>query len=224
MKKRRPVRRKNLVVTVRGSRSSVVGGKDEETRRRRPASVKWLLCATSTISESPTAKKLWPDAATHKDFRHVTDSQDIDVVICGTVDHWHTLISIAAMRAGKDVYCEKPLTLTIDEGKRLVQVAKKTGRILQTGSQQRSDARFRLACELVRNARIGKLKQIDVFLPMGRREGPFKTAHVPRRIRLGHVAGINAESGVCPRTDACHISLLVGILGRNDDRLGRSPQ
>ncbi len=125
------------------------------------------------------AKKLWPNAAANKDFRHVTDSKDIDVVICGTVDHWHTLISIAAMRSGKDVYCEKPLTLTIDEGKHLADVAKKTGRILQTGSQQRSNARFRLACELVRNGRIGKLKQIDVFLPMGRREGPFKTAPVP---------------------------------------------
>jgi predicted dehydrogenase len=89
------------------------------------------------------------------------------------------LISIAAMRAGKDVYCEKPLTLTIDEGKHLAVIAKKTGRILQTGSQQRSNARFRLACELVRNERIGKLKKIDVFLPMGRREGPFKTAPVP---------------------------------------------
>lgn len=128
------------------------------------------------IAES---KKLWPDAAAKKDFRHVTESRDVDVVICGTVDHWHTLISIAAMRAGKDVYCEKPLTLTIDEGKHLVKVSQETGRILQTGSQQRSDARFRLACELVRNARIGKLKQIDVFLPMGRREGPFNTAPVP---------------------------------------------
>jgi predicted dehydrogenase len=125
------------------------------------------------------AKKLWPNAASYRDFRRVIDGQDIDVVICGTVDHWHTLIAIAAMRAGKDVYCEKPLTLTIDEGKHLVEVAKKTRRILQTGSQQRSDARFRLACELVRNGRIGKLTQIDVFLPMGRREGPFMSATVP---------------------------------------------
>jgi predicted dehydrogenase len=125
------------------------------------------------------AKKLWPEATTKKDFRHVTESRDVDVVICGTVDHWHTLISIAAMRAGKDIYCEKPLTLTIDEGKHLVKVSQETGRILQTGSQQRSDARFRLACELVRNARIGKLKQIDVFLPMGRREGPFQSKSVP---------------------------------------------
>jgi predicted dehydrogenase len=80
------------------------------------------------------------------------------------------------------VYCEKPLTLTIDEGKRLVKVAKQTKRILQTGSQQRSDKNFRLACELVRNGRIGKLKQIEVWLPAGRREGPFSPAPVPQEL------------------------------------------
>jgi predicted dehydrogenase len=125
------------------------------------------------------AQKTWPDAATEKDFRHVVERNDIDIVVCGTVDHWHALVSMAAMRAGKDVYCEKPLTLTVEEGKRVVQEAKQTGRILQTGSQQRSDPRFRIACELVRNGRIGKVKHIDVFLPSGLREGPFAESRVP---------------------------------------------
>ena len=125
------------------------------------------------------AKKQWPDAATFKDFRRVMERDDIHVVICGTVDHWHTLVSIAAMRAGKDVYCEKPLTLTIDEGKHLVAVARKTNRVLQTGSQQRSDKNFRLACELVRNGRLGKLKHVSVWLPAGRREGPFGPSPTP---------------------------------------------
>jgi predicted dehydrogenase len=125
------------------------------------------------------AKKAWPAADTLKDFRKVMERKDVDIVVCGTVDHWHTFVSIAAMRAGKDVYCEKPLTLTIDEGKRLVKASRDTKRILQTGSQQRSDARFRLACELVRNRRIGKLKHIDVWLPSGRREGPFQVATPP---------------------------------------------
>ena len=124
-------------------------------------------------------KKQFPDAATYKDFRKLLEHKGLDVVICGTVDHWHTLVSMAAMRAGKDVYCEKPLTLTIDEGKHLVETARKTKRILQTGSQQRSDKNFRNACELVRNGRIGKLKHISVFLPAGRREGPFKPSPVP---------------------------------------------
>ena len=72
-----------------------------------------------------------------------------------------------AASAGKDIYSEKPLTLTIDEGKHLVEAVKKTDRILQTGSQQRSDPNFRLACELVRNGRIGKLKEVTVVLPAG---------------------------------------------------------
>lgn len=126
------------------------------------------------------AQKKWPDAAPYTDFRRLLASKEIDVIICGTVDHWHSLISIAAMRSGKDVYCEKPLTLTVDEGKQIIRVAKETGRILQTGSQQRSNAKFRLACELVRNERIGKLQHIDVFLPTGQRLGPFAPGPIPQ--------------------------------------------
>ena len=125
------------------------------------------------------AKKMWPDAEVFTDFRKVMDRKDIPVVICGTVDHWHTLVSLAALRSQKDVYCEKPLTLTIEEGQHLIKAVRDTGRLLQTGSQQRSDKNFRLACELVRNGRLGKLKQISVWLPCGRREGPFQTATPP---------------------------------------------
>lgn len=125
------------------------------------------------------AKKDWPEAKVFKDFRQVMDQKDIQVVICGTVDHWHTLVSLAALRAKKDAYCEKPLTLTIDEGQRLVKAVRETGGILQTGSQQRSNKDFRLACELVRNGRIGKLQHVSVFLPSGRREGPFKKQTPP---------------------------------------------
>jgi predicted dehydrogenase len=125
------------------------------------------------------ARKEWPDASTFTDFRRVMDRDDIHVVICGTVDHWHTLVSLAAMRAGKDVYCEKPLTLTIAEGRLLADEAKKTGRILQTGSQQRSEKNFRLACELVRNGRVGKASHVDVWLPAGPRRGPFAPSDPP---------------------------------------------
>jgi predicted dehydrogenase len=111
--------------------------------------------------------------ALYKDFRDVMARDDIHVIINGTPDHWHTLINIAAMKSGKDVYSEKPLTLTIDEGKHLVEASRKTKRILQTGSQQRSDPRFHLACELVRNGRLGRLRHITVGLPEGARGGPF---------------------------------------------------
>ena len=130
-------------------------------------------------SQLAEAKKLWPDAETYKDFRKVMDRTDIQVVICGTVDHWHTLVSLAALRSKKDVYCEKPLTLTIEEGQHLVSAVRDTGGILQTGSQQRSEKNFRLACELVRNGRIGKLQHISVWLPRGRREGPFTKSSAP---------------------------------------------
>ena len=125
------------------------------------------------------AKRDFAGSEDYADFRKLLERKDVDAVICGTVDHWHTLVSIAAMRAGKDIYCEKPLTLTIDEGKHLVQVQKETGRILQTGTQQRSDVYFRLACDLVRNERIGKLEKVEVWLPAGLRQGPFATAPVP---------------------------------------------
>jgi predicted dehydrogenase len=113
------------------------------------------------------------DCAIFHDFRDVLARRDIDAVTIGTPDHWHALIAIAAMKAGKHVYCEKPLTLTLEEGKTLVQVARQTGRILQTGSQQRSDARFRLACELVRNGRIGRVRQITTMIGANPVGGPF---------------------------------------------------
>lgn len=121
-------------------------------------------------------------AAKYRDFRKLLERADVDVVFNGTPDHWHTLVNLAAMQAGKDVYCEKPLTLTIDEGKRLVAMARKTKRILQTGSQQRSDQKFLLACELVRNGRLGQLQRIIVGLPRGPREGPFPEAPVPAEL------------------------------------------
>ena len=115
----------------------------------------------------------------YSDFRRVLERDDVHVLVNGTPDHWHTLINLGAARAKKDVYAEKPLTLTIAEGRRIVEAVQKSGIILQTGTQQRSSQRFRLACELVRNERIGKLKSASVWLPAGLHEGPFKTAPVP---------------------------------------------
>jgi predicted dehydrogenase len=125
------------------------------------------------------ASKQFNGAKVYNDFRKLLEREDIHAVLNGTPDHWHTLVNITAMKAGKDVYSEKPLTLTIDEGKRLIGVARKNKRILQTGSQQRSDARFRLACELVRNGRIGKVTHVTTILPAGPRRGPFSPAPVP---------------------------------------------
>lgn len=89
---------------------------------------------------------------------------DIDAVWICTPDHWHVPLSIAAMRTGRDVYCEKPLTLTIREGRTLVDTARRYGRILQTGSQQRSNGAFRKAAEIVRNGWLGKITRIRTSL------------------------------------------------------------
>jgi predicted dehydrogenase len=118
--------------------------------------------------------------AQYRDFRKLLEQPGLDAIIHATPDHWHTLVNLAAIQAGKDVYAEKPLTLTIDEGRRLVAAVRQRKAVLQTGSQQRSDRSFRLACELIRNGRIGKLQQITVFLPAGLRGGPFQPAPVPR--------------------------------------------
>ena len=107
-----------------------------------------------------------------EDYRKLLDRKDIDAVVISTPDHWHCLTTIHACQAGKDVYCEKPLTLTVAEGRRMVKVARDTGRMVQTGSQQRSDARFRQACEYVRSGRIGDLKEIEVGLPEVNFSGP----------------------------------------------------
>jgi myo-inositol 2-dehydrogenase/D-chiro-inositol 1-dehydrogenase len=118
--------------------------------------------------------------AIYEDYRQLLDRKDIDVVTIGTPDHWHTKMLIDACRAGKDVYCEKPLTLTIDEGKRLCQVVEQTGRVVQVGSWQRSDHRFRLAVEMVHQGRIGKLERVEVVLGKNKTGGPFPKSDPPR--------------------------------------------
>ncbi|MEW4452222.1 Gfo/Idh/MocA family oxidoreductase [Bremerella sp. JC817] len=98
------------------------------------------------------------------DYRKVLDRKDIDAVVVSTPDHWHALTTIHACEAGKDVYCEKPLSLTINEGRKMVEAARSNKRIVQTGSMQRSAANFRHACELVRNGYIGKVHTVHVGL------------------------------------------------------------
>jgi len=101
-----------------------------------------------------------PDA--YGDYRRILDRKDIDAVMIATPDHWHTKIAVEALRAGKDVYCEKPLTLTIDEGKLIERVVRETGRVFQVGTMQRteSDGRFIQAVALVRHGRIGTVKKV----------------------------------------------------------------
>jgi len=120
--------------------------------------------------------------AIYEDYRQLLDRKDIDVVTIGAPDHWHTKMVVDACRAGKDVYIEKPLTLTVDEGKLIRKVVDETGRVVQVGSWQRSDHRFRLAVEMVRGGRIGKLERVDVVLGKNKTGGPFPPSDPPRHL------------------------------------------
>jgi predicted dehydrogenase len=99
----------------------------------------------------------------HADYRELLDARDVDAVIVATPDHWHALPSIQACQAGKDVYCEKPLGLTIREGRLMVQAARKYERVFQTGTQRRSMQNHRLGCELVRNGFVGKIHTVLIM-------------------------------------------------------------
>ncbi|MFN8241893.1 MAG: Gfo/Idh/MocA family oxidoreductase [Bacteroidales bacterium] len=105
------------------------------------------------------------DVKTFGDYREILASKDIDAVIISTPDHWHSQPAIEAALAGKDIYVQKPTSLTITEGRLLAEVVKKKGVILQVGTQQRSMPQFRVAAELVRNGRIGKLQTVKIGLP-----------------------------------------------------------
>ena len=98
-------------------------------------------------------------------YHDLLANKDIDAVVISTPDHWHCLIAIDAVEAGKDVYLQKPASLTIAEGRALSDAVKRSGRIFQIGSQQRSTVQFRYAAELVRNGRIGQIKTVEVGLP-----------------------------------------------------------
>lgn len=112
------------------------------------------------VEQTGKAQKKKPDAC--NDYRKILDRKDIDAVMIATPDHWHTKIAVEAMVAGKDVYCEKPLTLTIAEGKLIERVVKETGRVFQVGTMQRteSDQRFLQAIALVRHGRIGTVQKV----------------------------------------------------------------
>lgn len=109
--------------------------------------------------------KSYDGVTTYSDYRELLQNKDIDAVVISTPDHCHAIIGIHSVHAGKDVYLQKPASLTIDEGRVLSDAVHHTGRILQIGSQQRSSPQFRYAAELVRNGRIGQLKAVEIGLP-----------------------------------------------------------
>jgi len=144
---------------------------------RRQAARQAVEAAGSAASRNGAYRS----CAEYEDYRVLLERQDIDAVVVATPDHWHAPICIAAAKAGKDIYCEKPLTLTVAEGPVVVDAVRRYGRVLQTGSQERSGGGSRYACELVRNGRLGKLREIEIGLPASRSDvGPQREMPVPR--------------------------------------------
>ena len=117
--------------------------------------------------------------ATYADFRDLLARKDIDAVLIATPDHWHVPIAVAAARAGKDIYLEKPMGLALAEDQWLRKAVQDNKRVFQFGTQQRSSREFHQACELVRNGCIGKLRQINVWAPASQPGGSTKPAPVP---------------------------------------------
>jgi len=119
------------------------------------------------------------DCKAYRDYRELLARQDIDAVCISTPDHWHSIPAVEAANARKDIFCEKPLSKTLDEGIAMVNAAEKNHRIWQTGSWQRSDANFRQGAELVLNGYIGKVKRVEVGLPSGHADFEGTGGHTP---------------------------------------------
>jgi predicted dehydrogenase len=145
----------------------------------------------------------------YEDFRDLLARKDIDTVLIAVPDHWHSIPVIEAARAGKDIYGEKPLSLTISEGRAMADTIKSSNRVFQCGSQQRSDVRFRKACEIVRNGGIGKLETVLVGLPGGTPDlGHTRDRQDPEPVP----EGFNYEMWLGPAPEApyaparCHVN------------------
>jgi predicted dehydrogenase len=132
------------------------------------------VCDVDARHREAAAARVGPECGKHDDYRELLDRKDVDAVVISVPDHWHALIAVHACEAGKDVYCEKPLSLTVAQGRAMVDAARRYGRVFQTGSQQRSDGEFLRACELVRNGRIGRIETVWVSV-----WGTSRPCHLP---------------------------------------------
>ena len=160
------------------------------------------MCDVDRQVAEMARERLGGKADIYEDYRRVLDRPDIEAVMIATPDHWHTAMAIAACQAGKAVYCEKPLTLTIDEGKRLCKVVRETNAVFQVGTWQRSDQRFRLASEMVRQGRVGKLRKVTVTLGKNTTGGPFPTEPPPSHLNWDLWLGQAPVVEYCPQR--CH--------------------
>jgi len=160
------------------------------------------------------------DCAAYTDFRELLGRQDIDAVVTATPSHWNAIVDIAAAKAGKDIYCEKPMSLTIAEARAMANAVKRYGRVFQIGTQQRSDMKFRFACELVRNGYIGEVKSVTVGVG-----GPAGVCNLPGQGVPDYLDLARPGTGeaVPSRTSAAWLDGILGLWRRRNDELGTAP-
>jgi predicted dehydrogenase len=174
----------------RQARDSEIAGMLKHSEMARMVAVCELdsvrMADAKTMIEGTYAKKFgsakYVDVKTYSDYHEMLQDKSIDAVCISTPDHWHAQPTIEAALAGKDIYLQKPASLTIKEGRQMADAVKHTGRVFQQGSQQRSDQFFRLGCELVRNGRIGKVREIYIGLPTDPAGGNTKEMPVPANL------------------------------------------
>jgi predicted dehydrogenase len=130
-----------------------------------PGSQCVAVCDVWENRREAARKQVGGACAAYNDFRDVLARRDVDAVVIATPEFWHSIIVIAAAKAGKDIYCEKALSITVAEGQAMCEAVRRYGSVFQHGTQQRSDGNFRFACELVRNGRIGRLHTITAAVP-----------------------------------------------------------
>jgi len=161
---------------------------DEGSRNYERGWHRGLAPAREAVERRYAAQKrsgTYKGCFTATDFRELLAREDIDAITTAPPDHWHALIVVAAAKAGKDIYCQKPLSLTIADGRAMVEAVHRYGRVFQCGSQRRSSARCRRSCELVRNGRIGKIHTIHVGLPGGHSNPGYRMAPTPMPVPEG---------------------------------------
>ncbi len=144
----------------------------------------------------------------YSDYREMLAKADLDAIYIGTPDHWHALIAISAAREGKDIFGQKPLALTVREGRAMADGVSNAGIVWQTGSQQRSDPNFRFVCELVRNNRLGRIETVRVGLPAGRPDYG-RTAHQTKTQPVPD--GFDYDMWLGPAPEAPYAPARVGV-------------
>lgn len=150
------------------------------------------------LAEKANEPKVKTPVKGYGQYREVLERKDIDAVVIVTPDHWHAQMAVDAAKAGKDIYCEKPLSLTIAEGRAMVNATRKYKRVFQTGSMQRSWPAFRKAVELVRNGYIGKVKEVNVSVGPPPKENDFPIIATPDYIDWDMWIGPSPYNGYSP--------------------------